>query len=57
MRKSVEPAIASPSEAGSQWGGAVDAPRKTTSVLSAEDADIRDAAEALAELGRPGTNS
>ena len=50
MRKSAEAAINSPTEVGGFQDGA----RRTTSVLSAEDADIRDAAEALAELGKSG---
>ncbi|KAK5120808.1 hypothetical protein LTR85_005875 [Meristemomyces frigidus] len=52
-RRSADLAVASPSDAGSHMG--VDnTSRRTASVLSIEDADIRDAAEALAELGRPG---
>ena len=50
MRKSVELAVNSPTENSGFHHGA----RRTTSVLSAEDADIRDAAEALAELGKSG---
>ena len=52
-RKSAESAINSPTEInGFRSGDSV--ARKTASVLSAEDADIRDAAEALAELGKSG---
>lgn len=53
MRQSMENAIASPSEVGSQMS-MDDGGRKTTSGLSMEDPDIRVAAEALAGLGNPG---
>ena len=55
MGKGTESAINSPTEMNGFRDGDGLA-RKTTSVLSAEDADIRDAAEALAELGKSGEN-
>ena len=52
-RSSMEPAVASPSEVGSAMsvdeGG-----RRSTSVVSMDDPDVRIAAEALSGLGNPG---
>ena len=53
FRPSVESAILSPSETGSAKGG-IERGRRSTSILSLEDPDVRLAAEALSGLGNAG---
>lgn len=54
-RKSLEQAVVSPSETGSAMSGIEEqSTRTSTSVVSMDDADVRIAASALAELGNPG---
>lgn len=49
----MEAAVASPTNIGG-FRAAEESRTRTTSVLSVDDPDIRDAAEALAGLGNPG---
>lgn len=55
-RKSIEQAVMSPSEAGSAMS-VDERSGRSTSAVSMDDADVRIAASALAELGNPGMES